>query len=497
MPRPLDTDCAAVGEVFKLAIRELRDSGSYPREVGPSFPNQVLSKREEARNIQHLLTHFPYNPFCDACVRGKMKHPQHRRGGFQREAKVWGEHITMDHMIQRAGDWTLGIGNKVDALTIYDVATKWIRCIPTTGKDHVSTLAALNHVIGRRIKRVKLIYFDNAAELQSACNELGILTEHSIPGDPQSNGVVERVNQSVLNMTRTSLLQSGLPHCFWPYAVECSCFNLGVNYLQGESSWSLTHKTGEFDKLVVPFGCAVLLNEHDARDVNDKSKQQRKWDPKGTIAVFAGYELAPCDKFSGYLAWPLTQFVGKELGIRTPANKFSLFKPVKIGKIQLPEQGVWFPLKERYDFLNGTLHGMELIHKGEFTSPMSKFIPPIKGLLEEIVNAEPPVVEPPTEVQISPRMEIHPPDMGTPSSSGGGTVCDGATVPPPMVEEEPVLGEDGTVCDGATVPPLAEEKGPAQELGGEAPVADPYAGQWPAGVDIESIRSTLRLGRTQ
>ena len=83
--------------------------------------------------------------------------------------------------------------------------------------------------------------------------------------------------------------------------------------------------------------------------------------------------MAPGDKFGGYLAWPLSMFVGKELGIRTPSNKFATFRPVKVGKVELPQRGVWFPLKERYDFLNGTLQGMELIHKGEFESPMGKY----------------------------------------------------------------------------------------------------------------------------
>ena len=45
--------------------------------------------REEAKSLQHKLHHLPKNPFCEACVRGKMKEKYSRRGAFQRETQKW------------------------------------------------------------------------------------------------------------------------------------------------------------------------------------------------------------------------------------------------------------------------------------------------------------------------------------------------------------------------------------------------------------------------
>ena len=53
-----------------------------------------LSKRgtlkNEARSKNHLLTHRYKNPFCESCVRAKMKHRKTFRGAFHEKAgEVW------------------------------------------------------------------------------------------------------------------------------------------------------------------------------------------------------------------------------------------------------------------------------------------------------------------------------------------------------------------------------------------------------------------------
>ena len=49
-----------------------------------------LSKRgtlkHEARTLEHLLTHRYKNPYCNSCVRAKMKHHKTYRGAFSSKA---------------------------------------------------------------------------------------------------------------------------------------------------------------------------------------------------------------------------------------------------------------------------------------------------------------------------------------------------------------------------------------------------------------------------
>ena len=156
------------------------------------------------------------------------------------------------------------------------------------------------------------MYFDAAPEFGSVCSELAIPFQESIPGDPQSNGLIERCNQDALGMTRAALYTSGHPHCFRPYACQAVCFNEGVDHSRGESAWFKMHGR-EFDGTVLPFGCAVYIKEHGSREQSKRPhEKQRKWDPRGILAVFAGYSLAPGDRFDAYYAWPLEDFVGKD-----------------------------------------------------------------------------------------------------------------------------------------------------------------------------------------
>ena len=52
--------------------------------------------KEEAVSMAHLTSHRFKNPYCQACVRGKMRHLYTKKGAFQRELKEWGDVVTMD-----------------------------------------------------------------------------------------------------------------------------------------------------------------------------------------------------------------------------------------------------------------------------------------------------------------------------------------------------------------------------------------------------------------
>ena len=50
--------------------------------------------------MHHLLTHTPYNKYCEACVMGKMTHARHPRVTFDKRTvfKKFGDTITCDHI---------------------------------------------------------------------------------------------------------------------------------------------------------------------------------------------------------------------------------------------------------------------------------------------------------------------------------------------------------------------------------------------------------------
>ena len=54
------------------------------------------TRKREANSLNHKLTHRYKNPYCDSCIRAKMKHFKTRRGAYKRELKKFGDLITFD-----------------------------------------------------------------------------------------------------------------------------------------------------------------------------------------------------------------------------------------------------------------------------------------------------------------------------------------------------------------------------------------------------------------
>ena len=58
-------------------------------------------------------------------------------------------------------------------------------------------------------------------EFQEFCEENGIRRPLTVPRSPQQNGVVERKNQTILDMARSMLKSKKLPKEFWAEVVAC------------------------------------------------------------------------------------------------------------------------------------------------------------------------------------------------------------------------------------------------------------------------------------
>ncbi|KAD3338048.1 hypothetical protein E3N88_33569 [Mikania micrantha] len=79
---------------------------------------------------------------------------------------------------------------------------------------------------GRKIKKIRS---DNGLEFCSGlfnqfCRENGISRHLTVPGTPQQNGLVERMNRTLLDKVRCMLISSGLPQNFWAEAVMTAAY---------------------------------------------------------------------------------------------------------------------------------------------------------------------------------------------------------------------------------------------------------------------------------
>ena len=63
-------------------------------------------------------------------------------------------------------------------------------------------------------------------EFEDFLKEEGILSQLTMPGTPQQNGLLERRNRTLLDMVRSMISYSSLSYSFWGYALEIAAYIL-------------------------------------------------------------------------------------------------------------------------------------------------------------------------------------------------------------------------------------------------------------------------------
>nr|GEX89903.1 retrovirus-related Pol polyprotein from transposon TNT 1-94 [Tanacetum cinerariifolium] len=93
--------------------------------------------------------------------------------------------------------------------------------------------------------------FDNEVQFGEFCNANGITHNFSAPRTPQSNGMVERKNRTLQEMSRTMLNEQSLPQKFWCNAVDTSTYIL--NRILNRLLYSVLKKVLHFKHNRVPY----------------------------------------------------------------------------------------------------------------------------------------------------------------------------------------------------------------------------------------------------
>jgi transposase InsO family protein len=139
-------------------------------------------------------------------------------------------------------------------------------------------------------RRLRVLRTDNGGEFTSIsfvehCVKHGIKRQHSAPYTPQQNGVVERRNQSVVNMARSLLKTRGLPVAFWGEAVTTAVYLLNrapTKSVAGKTPFEAWHGHKPAVEHLRVFGCVAY--------VKATRPHLKKLDDRSTAMVFVGYE---------------------------------------------------------------------------------------------------------------------------------------------------------------------------------------------------------------
>ena len=139
-------------------------------------------------------------------------------------------------------------------------------------------------------RKIKILRSDRGGEytsldMSNSCEMHGIIHEVTPPYAPQSNGIVERKNHTLLDMVNVMLVSSGLPSNMWGEALYSACHILNrVPYKNFEKTpYELWRKREPNLKYLKVWGCLAKVNI----PINKK----RKIGPKTVDCVFVGYSM--------------------------------------------------------------------------------------------------------------------------------------------------------------------------------------------------------------
>ena len=138
-------------------------------------------------------------------------------------------------------------------------------------------------------KRLKTIRSDNGGEYTSKKFEAylkseGIRHEYTIPKTPEQNGVAERLNRTLVESSRSMLLDANLPQRFWAEAVSTATYlrnRCPTRAVEGKTPYEAWHGTKpRVDHLRV-FGCTAYAHI--------PKSERGKFDSKARKCILLGY----------------------------------------------------------------------------------------------------------------------------------------------------------------------------------------------------------------
>ena len=189
-----------------------------------SLLNKLISKDLVVR-----LPSIKYNDdrVCDACAREKQV-----RASFKSKNYVsTSQPLELLHVDLFGPLRITSRGGKRYVFVIVDDYSRFTWTLFLTSKDESfeKFLVLLKKVEKRVGHSLVSLRSDHGKEFENpSCikyyNEHGVDHNFSAHGTPKQNGVIERKNRTLQDMTRTMLVASGLPRNFWAKALNTPCY---------------------------------------------------------------------------------------------------------------------------------------------------------------------------------------------------------------------------------------------------------------------------------
>ena len=272
----------------KLCLTSLDENSTlWHRRLGHANMRliQSLSSKELVRNLPKLK----YDQhFCDACKIGKQVHNSHKAKNMVSTSRC----LELLHMDLFGPSAIQSYGGNFYTLVIVDDYSRytWTKFLKTKNEafDKFEILSKkIQNQIGSNIVSIRTDHgreFDNEIQFGTFCDKNGITHNFSAPRTPQSNGVVERKNRTIQEMSRTMLNEQNIPQKFWCHAVDNSTYILNrvlIRQFLNKTPYEIYRGKKPTLGYFRVFGSkCFILNTKD---------YLTKFDPKSYEGVFLGY----------------------------------------------------------------------------------------------------------------------------------------------------------------------------------------------------------------
>ncbi|MBW0535198.1 hypothetical protein O181_074913 [Austropuccinia psidii MF-1] len=197
------------------------------------------------------------------------------------------------------GPYEVSLNNKKYILMIQDAFSGVVVAIPLADKSEAKTYLInwITQFLNVTTYKIKRLQTDNGTEfknniLNTALTDRGIMHEYSVPYEHHQNGLIERTNRTISEMSRTALISAKLPSFLWPWAFRHSVwiFNRYLHANKDNTPFELLG--GKKPDLQLPqvFGAKSFLHDHNfCKDFAPRS--------------FIGYHLGVSEDSKGWLFW--------------------------------------------------------------------------------------------------------------------------------------------------------------------------------------------------
>ena len=269
--------------------------------MGHINPRRLSTLSKHVKGLDVLTPPSLENLNCTVCNYSNMTRTVNRETPRRATRKLGRVHTDIWGPYRVA---SLG-GHKHFVSLIDDLTRKsWLICLKTRGELHAKLKEWESVVSLETGEKVTTYRCDNAKEYQKVeknVHDAGTRMEFTTAYTPEENGVAERFNRTIIQMTRAMLMQAQLPQSFWGEAAVTA--NYLRNTLPGgqddQSPIELWNGYKPEVSHIRTFGCVV--------HVHIPSETRAKLDRVSFQGIFVGYhsnqQVRVCNPVTRKVQW--------------------------------------------------------------------------------------------------------------------------------------------------------------------------------------------------